>query len=120
MINAIIDSRLRSSHANRDEYSLTFIVEQTSAGFSAVSFVVFHHRVGVCMTCRVKTRRYLQKRKYIDYRNDARGAPTTEARSQATCTRRLVKFVRVVFELCERRDSHIHHNTSHPSWGRSN
>ena len=33
----------------------------------------------------------------------------------------LVKFSHVVFELCEGKDRHTgtHHNTPHPSWGRS-
>ena len=35
-----------------------------------------------------------------------------EAHPQSTCTKNLVKFGHVVFEICERTDSDAHHNTS--------
>jgi len=38
----------------------------------------------------------------------------------ATCTKYLVKFDRVVFELYEWTDRHTHHNALHPSWGAVN
>jgi len=65
--------------------------------------------------------RHPQKRKYITYRNAAKGEPNQDRKQQA---QNLVKVGHVVFELCEPTDRQTDRTTdkqnyynSHPSWG---
>jgi len=64
----------------------------------------------------LKARRHAQNRKYMTYRDVARGEPS-QGRTQHA--QNMVKFDRAVYKLCERTDRqtnrHTHRNISHPS-----
>jgi len=80
---AFVDNRLRPRSATHDKYLMVFIVEQILVGISNV-MPVFYSRLEMHITRHMtivwKHDVFLQNRKYLKYRNAARGGPSHDRR----------------------------------------
>jgi len=94
----IVDSRLRRRCANRVAYVFDFIAEQNLVGISALC-LSWSPRSNTHRA--IKTRRHPQNREYMSCRNAIRWGPSHGHRRY---DKNLVKFGRVVYELCKRTD----------------
>jgi len=130
--NTIVHGRLRPQCANGRCVlaDLCIVVEQNLVGIDAVVSAVIHsRRLGIQATrhrahC-VKTWRHPQNRKYITYRNAIRGGPIRGHGQHAQkiwwgSAERFPRYAREDSQTDTDRHTRTYHNTSHPSWGRSN
>ena len=106
---AAVDSRLRPSpHPVRNEY---FSDICRRAKFVFLAFVLYR-RIGIYMT---RHRAIMWKHDVICKTGSTQRRRTEPHghRQRARKYENLLKFGRLVFELCEQTDRHTHHNSSH-------
>ena len=104
----MVDSRLRPRFSTRNDFLPVFIVGWNRGCCACRVPTPLRNYTRDTQDRYLKTRRHSQNRKYIRYRNAARGGPSHGHRQHA----QKLEFGCVVFQLCERIDRQTN-NTSH-------